>query len=203
MSTRTRGGMGAAAIADAGAVLRVEAARRLARAAGAMYVVNIASGSLGLALGRSGVGQWVGLVASASYAAVTVLFYLLFRPTSQRLSLTAAIVGLVGCGLSAAASLGVVRSPIHPLAIFGVYCVLVGALIVRSTLVPRAFGVMLAVGGLAWLTFGWPPLAHRLAPYNMAPGILAESALTMWLLVRGVRGSGGAVEGGAQGAAEG
>jgi hypothetical protein len=36
------------------------------------------------------------------------------------------------------------------------------------------------------LTFAWPPLARQLSPFNMAPGVLGETALTLWLLVRGV-----------------
>jgi len=39
---------------------------------------------------------------------------------------------------------------------------------------------------LGWLTFLSHSLASALAPYNMAPGILAETLLTVWLLVPGV-----------------
>jgi hypothetical protein len=44
----------------------------------------------------------------------------------------------------------------------------------------------LAIGGVSWLTFAVPPLARALSPYNYGPGILAEGALTVWLLVNGV-----------------
>jgi hypothetical protein len=40
--------------------------------------------------------------------------------------------------------------------------------------------------GLGWLTFLVPPLAHRLYPYILVPGIVGEGALTLWLLVAGV-----------------
>jgi hypothetical protein len=40
--------------------------------------------------------------------------------------------------------------------------------------------------GLSWLTFLSPPLANLLHPYNLAPGILGEGSLTLWLLVIGV-----------------
>ncbi len=53
---------------------------------------------------------------------------------------------------------------------------------------PRALGLFLAVGGVSWLTFFSTSLTARLAPYNMAPGILAEVALTVWLLAVGVDG---------------
>lgn len=51
---------------------------------------------------------------------------------------------------------------------------------------PRVLGVLMAIGGLGWLTFLSPPLANSLFPYNLAPGILGEGALTVWLLVKGV-----------------
>jgi hypothetical protein len=41
-------------------------------------------------------------------------------------------------------------------------------------------------GGLGWLTFLFPPLARSLSPYNMAPGILGETVLTVWLLIKGI-----------------
>ena len=44
----------------------------------------------------------------------------------------------------------------------------------------------MAIGGLGWLTFLSPLLANYLSPYNLAPGILGEGALTLWLLVKGV-----------------
>jgi len=45
---------------------------------------------------------------------------------------------------------------------------------------------LMAFGGLGWLTFISPALASHLSPYNMAPGVLGESALTLWLLTMGV-----------------
>jgi hypothetical protein len=49
----------------------------------------------------------------------------------------------------------------------------------------------MAFGGVAWLTGSFasllsPPLANALSPYILAPGILGEGALTLWLLVVGV-----------------
>jgi hypothetical protein len=57
---------------------------------------------------------------------------------------------------------------------------------VRSTFIPHLLGVLLAVGGLGWLTYFYEPLARGLAPYNMALGVLGEAALTVWLIRRGV-----------------
>ena len=72
------------------------------------------------------------------------------------------------------------------LVFFGVYCLLIGCLILRSTFLPRILGVLMAMAGLAWLTFLSPPLANYLSPYNMGLGALAELSLTLWLLGMGV-----------------
>jgi hypothetical protein len=45
--------------------------------------------------------------------------------------------------------------------------------------------------GLGWLTMSWtnllsPPLGRFLFPYIMAPGVIGEVSLTLWLLVKGV-----------------
>jgi len=39
---------------------------------------------------------------------------------------------------------------------------------------------------LGWLTFLSPPLATRLSPYILFPGLVGEGALTVWLLAKGV-----------------
>src|SRR5436309_15979193 len=72
------------------------------------------------------------------------------------------------------------------LAFFGIWCVLIGYLIFRSTFMPRILGVLEAFAGLCWLTFLWLPLAHYLSPYNQALAGIGELSLTVWLLVMGV-----------------
>jgi hypothetical protein len=72
------------------------------------------------------------------------------------------------------------------LAFFGFHCILIGCLIVRSTFPPRALGILVLCGGLSWLTFLSPPLADLLHSYNIAPGVLGEGSLTLWLSLAGV-----------------
>jgi uncharacterized protein DUF4386 len=72
------------------------------------------------------------------------------------------------------------------LALFGLWCVLIGYLIFRSTFLPRVLGVLEALAGVCWLTFLWPPLARSLSPYNQAVAGVAEIALMLWLIVMGV-----------------
>jgi hypothetical protein len=92
----------------------------------------------------------------------------------------------MGCALGALSPFHLAPFHINPLVFFGAYCLLIGYLIFRSTFLPRILGVLMAFGGLGWLTFLSAPLANYLSPYNMAPGVLGELALTLWLLVKGV-----------------
>ena len=76
-------------------------------------------------------------------------------------------------------------------AFFGLHCFLIGYLILRSTFLPRIVGGLMVCAGLGWLTFSFanllsPTLARYLVPYIMAPGMLGEASLTLWLLVMGV-----------------
>jgi hypothetical protein len=73
---------------------------------------------------------------------------------------------------------------------FGVHLTLLGYLVFRSTFLPRALGVLLAIAGPCWLAnsfavFLAPTLVARLYPYVLAPG-LAEAAFALWLLLVGV-----------------
>jgi uncharacterized protein DUF4386 len=72
------------------------------------------------------------------------------------------------------------------LVFFGFFDLLIGYLIFRSTFLPRILGVLMAVAGLGWLTFLYPPLANALSPYVLVLGFLAELLLMLWLLVKGV-----------------
>jgi len=72
------------------------------------------------------------------------------------------------------------------LGFFGIWCVLIGYLIIRSSFMPRLLGVLEAFAGLCWLTFLWPPLGHYLSPYNQVLSAPGELSLMLWLLVMGV-----------------
>ena len=155
-----------------------------AKLAGIFYLGTIISGALALAL--PGGGTVMLLISTACYVVVTLLFYTLFRPVSPAVSLLALIVGLVGCLFGALGPLHLSPISVSPLLFFGFYCLLIGFLIFRSEFLPRWLGVFMAMGGLGWLTVVTPALAARLSPYNMATSVLAETSLTVWLVVRGV-----------------
>ncbi len=68
----------------------------------------------------------------------------------------------------------------------GLFLLLIGYLIFRSTFLPRILGVLTAFAGLGWLTILSPPLATFLLPSIEVLGVLAEGSLMLWLLVIGV-----------------
>jgi hypothetical protein len=72
------------------------------------------------------------------------------------------------------------------LVFFGLEALLNGYLILKSTFLPRALGVLGIAGGLGWLTFLSPPLGYRMFLYVAALGILGSLATIVWLLVFGV-----------------
>ena len=73
------------------------------------------------------------------------------------------------------------------LVFFGLWCVLIGLLIFRSTFLPRILGVLFAISGLGYLTFLSPPLANYLFfPYIAAAVAPGEISVMLWFLVFGV-----------------
>ena len=68
----------------------------------------------------------------------------------------------------------------------GLFLLLIGYLIFRSTFLPRLVGALLALAGLGWLTFLSPTLASYLYTYIQIVGVVAEASLMLWLLVLGV-----------------
>ena len=71
------------------------------------------------------------------------------------------------------------------LVFFGLWCILIGALIFRSTFLPRILGVLLVIDGVGWMLYLLPPLAQQLFPLIAVAAGLAEFSLLLWLLVVG------------------
>jgi hypothetical protein len=77
------------------------------------------------------------------------------------------------------------------LVFFGIYCFLIGFLILRSRFLPRIVGALMALAGLCYLVnsfahFISPAFASHLSPWIILPCGIGELALTFWLLVMGV-----------------
>jgi hypothetical protein len=74
---------------------------------------------------------------------------------------------------------------------FSGFCAAIGALILRSRLLPRALGVMMLLAGICYFVNSLaavvaPALAGLLLPWILLPCFFGEAALATWLLVKGV-----------------
>ena len=72
------------------------------------------------------------------------------------------------------------------LVFFGLWCILTGYLVWRSTFLPGLLGILLVVDGVGWTLFVWPPLATFLFPAIAVASGLAELPMQLWLLIMGV-----------------
>jgi len=78
------------------------------------------------------------------------------------------------------------------LLLFGVQWLIMGPLFALSRVVPRAVGFLLTAGGIAWVAFAVasliaPPVGAAMRPFVLAIGSLAEIALAVSLLMRGMK----------------
>ncbi|KGE89305.1 MAG: DUF4386 domain-containing protein [Phaeodactylibacter xiamenensis] len=165
------------------------------------------------------------LIAFTADAVIAVLFYQLFKPVNQTLSMVAAALRLLAHPAIASLNLlnhylaqhvlestewALSHSPeqLYDLsllfmdahragyliagALFGLHCLLLGILIYRSDLIPKAFGVLMSLAGLTYLmeTFGvflFPGNDAWLALLVGGAAALGEVSLMGYLLARGVR----------------
>jgi hypothetical protein len=155
-----------------------------ARIAGALYLFSVLTAAGTELFVRGPLNVAGGLIAVAVMVVVTLLFYGIFKPVNRGLALLAALFGLVGLTFEA---LRLQPGGVNvAIAFSGLYCLLTGYLMFRSSFLPRVLGVLMACAGLGWLTFLSPPLARHLSPYNLASGLLAEGLVMLWLLVMGL-----------------
>jgi hypothetical protein len=162
-----------------------EASPRLkGRIAGALNLFSLLTAAFTELLVHGRLNIAGGLIAVASMVAVTLLLYGILKPVNRGLSLLAAFFGLVGLTFEA---LRWQPQGVNIAIVFvGFNCLVIGYLIFRSTFLPRMLGLLVAFGGLGWLTYMSPPLVNYLSPCNLAFGILGQGSLMLWLLVMGV-----------------
>ena len=115
---------------------------------------------------------------------LVVAFYRFFEPVDRSLSFAAAVVGILGCIIGVLGALHRAPYNLSQLLFFAFFDMLIGWLIVKSTLLPRAFGILMIVAGVGWLLY-LAPGSVALAPYIAALGIVAEVALMLRLLIAG------------------
>lgn len=155
---------------------------RTARIAGTVYILVFITGTY--ALLRMPGAEIANLIAAVCYVVVTVLFYVIFKPAGPVLSLVAMVTSLAGCAVGALGSFQM--TAVHPLVFFGMFCLMIGVLILRAKFLPRILGYGMILGGAGWLTFVHQSFASSLFPYNIFPGVIGEGALTLWLVFKGV-----------------
>jgi len=69
---------------------------------------------------------------------------------------------------------------------FGVWCVLTGYLIFKSTFLPKVLGMLFIVSGFGWMLYLSPPFAVPLFPFIAAASAIGEVPLEFWLIVVGL-----------------
>jgi len=157
---------------------------------------------------------------TAAYLALTAILYRLLAPVDATVSLIAALFSVAGCTIWMANAAGDMspfvfrdvlttaqgepsRSIVFALLrlrpetllsgmlCFGVQCLLVGHLIVRSTFLPKLLGGVLALGGAGYIIsasahFLWPALAAALHGSGFLLGEVGEAFLGLWLTFMGL-----------------
>ena len=155
-----------------------------ARMAGVLYFFSLLTAGLTETFVHGRLNYAGGYIAISGMVVMTLIFYEILKPVNWGLSLLAVFFAFVGLTFDA------LRWQPHSLNIalvfHGLYCLLIGYLIFRSTFLPRILGVLMAFAGLGWLTYLSNPLVNYLSPYNLASGLLGDVSVFLWLLVMGV-----------------
>lgn len=147
------------------------------------------------------------LVMIAAYLAVTLLLYRLLKPTSAVGSAIAASFSFTGLAILAAAMALLLIPLANPGAagdalrlhsrlygltgfFFGLYCLGIGWLLLRSRLTPRWVAGLMALAGAAFLgnstlTLVAPAVAERIPDVVMLLSLIGEGAVAVWLALFG------------------
>jgi hypothetical protein len=121
-----------------------------------------------------------------------MIFYELFRVVNRRAALLVVFFTLVATAVEAGALLNPSATSYSVDQVFyGCYGICLGYLIVRSTFLPAAIGVLMTAGALSYLVYSFafllaPGFAGALVPWIQLPSIAGEGSLCLWLLIAGV-----------------
>jgi hypothetical protein len=162
--------------------------RSRARITGAVYLLYFVTVILATYLtGRVGIvfSDAANLIANLVYVGVTLLLYRIFAPVNRTLALVAVGISVAGCVVQSLSLFHLVP-PQSALPVFGLFNISIGYLIVKSTFLPRALGVLMAASGVGWLLFLSPEVIRHTLVYVEITGITAEGCLMLWLLTMGI-----------------
>jgi len=166
--------------------IRMATPKTRARITGGVYLTYFLLAIAGTAFDSHGVtARTLNLASIAIYALLTVLLYFMFKPVSRSVSLLAALFSFLGCIFSVMQTLHLNKYAVSPLIFFGLYCLLLGQLVVRSGFLPKFLGVLLVIAGAGWLLFVLP-FAKPLNIITEILGVVAEGTFGLWLLITGV-----------------
>jgi hypothetical protein len=156
------------------------------------------------------------IVVLACDVALAVLLYRLLEPVSRTVAMAAAAFRLAYAAIAGANVIlhfapllaltgepalapiaAVTLTRLHllgfdvALAFFGVHVALLGYLVFRSSYLPRVLGLLLLLGGVAYMansviSLVMPGALSDVALILLAPAGLGEIAIALWLLVAGV-----------------
>jgi hypothetical protein len=126
------------------------------------------------------------VAATWFYVVVAVVLYRLFAPADPLVALALLPLAFIGCLLQAfgqvQADAGLLRLALVP---FGLFLLVLGYLIARSSFAPVALGALVAVAGIAWPIVVIPAMPSWYAGVAIVLGIVAEAGLAIWLLIAG------------------
>lgn len=164
--------------------------RKLARLAGALWLVVIALSVISIAVQAAhprlafAALQFGGIC----YLGVSVLLYQLFKSVNVSLALFAVVCGAAGVASYAPPPQGFIVGMVF----FGFQIMSIGYLILQSALIPRALGLLLMLGGASYVinsftNFLSPEIGAHVMPFIVPIAIVGEGSLTLWLLIKGVK----------------
>ena len=165
-----------------------QSVRMTARMYLAYVVIAIVGQVLALLDPASALAAAVQVGGTIWYGIVALALCRLFGDPTRGVGALAMVSVVVGCIFQSLwYALGLGRgAEVLALALFGLFLVCLGYLVVRSALIPRAIGIALIVGGAASCFLWLPFVPAALAPAFLLGGV-AELALLLWLLFVGVR----------------
>jgi hypothetical protein len=159
-----------------------------ARVAGGLFLLVILTAAFTQFFVRGRLGfaadLAVGVIEVSGMISVTLLFYDIFKAVNRTLSLLAAFLNFLALTLELLQLIP--RGVFIGIGFHGIYCILIGYLIFKSTFLPRFLGASMALAGLCWLAFLLPMLTNFLSPYDLVFGLLGEASVSLWFLAMGV-----------------
>lgn len=170
------------------ATLHDMSAQARARIGGVFYLLDLVTSVIGdTVLHGTPLGLAADRFATVCYVIVTVVLFSLLKSINIAVATFMAFFSLLALTTwtfgqlvwnGSATAVGNVM--------FGVYLLVAGFLIYRSTFMPRIVGAALALGGLGLLTYVSPRLVAIIYPYNAIPALVGETSLMLWLLLVGI-----------------